>query len=93
MKVKVKLVSNNSEAPAPAQPVPIHTPEIPLASFLKLCNAVESGGQAKEVIQGGQVRVNGETCLMRGRKLKPGDTVRFAGGKYLVAEEEPPCTS
>ena len=90
MKIKVKLATNSSEALAPAQPVAIKTPTIPLDAFLKLCNAVESGGQAKEAIQGGRVRVNGEPCLMRGKKLCPGDTVSFAGGRYRVeAQEEP----
>ena len=60
---------------------------IRLDAFLKLANAVESGGQAKVVIQEGRVRVNGEVCDMRGKKLRPGDLVRYMGEGYVVTEE------
>lgn len=55
--------------------VEISTPFIKLDSFLKFCGAAETGGQAKELIQAGQVTVNGEVCLQRGKKLRDGDTV------------------
>jgi len=71
----------------PPTPIPITTEFIRLDAFLKLANAVESGGQAKIVITDSAVRVNGEPCTMRGKKLRPGDTVRFAGQKYLVTAE------
>ena len=58
---------------------------IRLDAFLKLANAVESGGHAKIEIQDGRVRVNGELCTQRGKKLKPGDAVRFSGEMYVVA--------
>jgi len=57
---------------------------ITLDAFLKLVGAVETGGQAKHVIQDSKVRVNGEVCTMRGKKLHAGDVVRFAGQDYLV---------
>ena len=44
---------------------------------MKLSNMVSSGGEAKQLIQDGQVLVNGEPCLQRGRKLRPGDTVTY----------------
>ena len=69
-----------------AMPVEITTEFIKLESFLKLANAVESGGMAKNVIQDGEVFVNDEICTMRGKKLRPGDTVRFDGEVYLVAD-------
>lgn len=47
--------------------VPIDTPFIRLDAFLKLCGAVESGGHAKTAIQRGEVKVNGEICLQRGK--------------------------
>ena len=47
---------------------------IRLDSLLKLVNAVMTGGHAKIVIQGGEVKVNGEVCTMRGKKLRDGDT-------------------
>jgi ribosome-associated protein len=48
-----------------------------LQDALKLSRLVSSGGEAKLRIQGGEVAVNGEVCLQRGKKLRPGDTVRF----------------
>lgn len=53
----------------------IDTDYIKLDSFLKLVNAVTSGGEAKIVIGEGNVRVNGEVEVRRGRKLYPGDRV------------------
>ncbi|MBQ7870723.1 MAG: S4 domain-containing protein YaaA [Oscillospiraceae bacterium] len=64
--------------------VEITTEYIKLESFLKLANAVESGGMAKIVIQEGDVLVNGEACTMRGKKLRDGDTVRFNGETFKV---------
>ena len=64
--------------------VPITTEFIKLESFLKLANAVESGGMAKNLIQNGEVLVNGESCTMRGKKLYDGDKVVFDGVTYLV---------
>lgn len=63
----------------------ITTEYIKLQDLLKLANAVETGGEAKECIQGGEVKVNGEVCTMRGKKLRPGDTVTFRGEKYAAA--------
>ena len=42
---------------------------------MKFAGAVQTGGQAKEWITGGMVRVNGELCAMRGKKIRPGDLV------------------
>ena len=50
---------------------------IRLDSAMKLANMVVTGGHAKVVIQGGEVKVNGEICLMRGKKLHKGDKVEF----------------
>lgn len=62
----------------------ISTEFIKLDAFLKYAGAVGTGGEAKLVIADGQVKVNGETCLMRGKKLHPGDTVKFGGEEYRV---------
>ena len=62
----------------------ITTEYIKLQDLLKLANAVETGGEAKECIQGGEVKVNGEVCTMRGKKLRPGDTVTFRGEEYAA---------
>ncbi|MDR1733672.1 MAG: RNA-binding S4 domain-containing protein [Oscillospiraceae bacterium] len=68
----------------PPEEIPIVSEYITLAAFLKLANAVESGGAAKTVIQAGEVFVNAELCLLRGKKLRPGDVVRFQGKRYRV---------
>ncbi|HWI40755.1 MAG TPA: S4 domain-containing protein YaaA [Verrucomicrobiae bacterium] len=57
---------------------------IKLDSFLKGVNAVGSGGEAKILIQEGEVRVNGEVELRRGRKLYPGDRVELGGSTFTV---------
>mgnify|MGYP005845531311 CR=1 FL=1 len=51
---------------------------IKLGQALKLAGLVSSGIDAKFVVQDGQVKVNGEVCTMRGKKIRPGDTVEFA---------------
>ena len=60
---------------------------IKLDSALKLANLVATGGHAKFVIQNSEVKVNGEVCLMRGKKLKIGDTAQFDGVKIIVENE------
>ncbi|MBQ7543040.1 MAG: RNA-binding S4 domain-containing protein [Clostridia bacterium] len=62
----------------------IDTPFIRLDSFLKLCDAVQTGGHAKLVIQNGDVRVNGEVCTQRGKKLHAGDVAEFENVLYEV---------
>ena len=63
----------------------IHTEFIKLQDLLKYANLVETGGMAKECVQGGEVMVNGEVCTMRGKKIRPGDTVLFDGQELTVA--------
>ena len=63
----------------------ITTEFIKLQDLLKFANLVESGGEAKERIQGGEVQVNGEVCTMRGKKIRPGDAVFFAGQELTAA--------
>ena len=53
----------------------ITTEFIKLDSLLKFAGLCDTGGFAKELIQQGQVKVNGEVCTMRGKKIRPGDTV------------------
>ena len=66
----------------------IHTDYIKLDAALKLANAVESGGMAKIVILEENVKVNGEICTMRGKKLYPNDTFSFNGQTYTVERYE-----
>ncbi|MDD6605822.1 MAG: RNA-binding S4 domain-containing protein [Oscillospiraceae bacterium] len=65
--------------------ITITTEFIKLQDLLKFANLVETGGEAKELIQGGEVQVNGETCTMRGKKIRPGDVVAFDGQKLTVS--------
>ena len=62
----------------------IDTPYIKLDSFMKAVNAVSSGGEAKIMITGGKVLVNGKIELRRGRKLFPGDLVEYREKDYRV---------
>ena len=64
--------------------IKITTDFIKLDSFLKLASAVSTGGHAKMVITGGEVTVNGQVCLMRGKKLYKDDLVEFEGVQYKV---------
>lgn len=64
--------------------IAISTEYIKLDSFLKLAGAVGTGGEAKIAIAEGYVLVNGEVCTMRGKKLRPGDTVELDGAEYAV---------
>lgn len=64
--------------------IEITTEYIKLQDLLKFAAAVQTGGEAKVVIQEGDVTVNGEVCTMRGRKLRPGDAVCFQGKHYTV---------
>ncbi|MEG1848961.1 MAG: RNA-binding S4 domain-containing protein [Oscillospiraceae bacterium] len=59
--------------------IPIHTDYIKLDSLLKLAGEAATGGASKETILAGGVTVNGEVCRMRGKKLRAGDVVLFAG--------------
>ena len=77
MKVTVK----KKEA---SRPLEITTEYIKLQDALKLANLVGSGGEAKVLIQEGQVTVNEEVCAMRGKKLRPGDSFTFQGQTFLV---------
>ena len=63
----------------------ITTEFIKLQDLLKFANLVETGGEAKERIQAGEVTVNGEVCTMRGKKIRPGDDVVFQGQHYTAA--------
>ena len=64
--------------------VKIETPFIRLDALLKFAGAVETGGEAKLAIQGGEVRVNGQPCAMRGRKHYPGDRAELDGQVFVV---------
>lgn len=64
--------------------IQIHTPFIKLDSLLKFAGICETGGEAKEAVQGGFVTLNGEVCTMRGKKCVPGDVVTLEGRSVTV---------
>ena len=66
--------------------IAIETEFIKLQQFLKFANAVSSGSDAKYFIQEGNVKVNGEICTMRGKKIYEGDTVEFNGVEYKAVK-------
>lgn len=73
--------------PEPVQlEIPITTDFIKLESFLKFAGASETGGEAKNRIQNGEVTVDGQVCTMRGKKLTPGMKVSLDGSIYRVTK-------
>ena len=80
MKVVVKKKDNSI-------PVSIMTEYIKLQDAMKYANIVYSGGEAKTLIQEGEVKVNGEVCTMRGKKLRPGDKFAFNGLVFEITQQ------
>ena len=66
----------------------ITTEFIKLQDLLKFANLVCTGGEAKIIIQEGEVKVNGEVCTMRGKKIRPGDIVELDGQQLTVSYED-----
>ncbi|HEZ7985501.1 MAG TPA: RNA-binding S4 domain-containing protein [Ruminococcus sp.] len=64
--------------------VKITTEFIKLDALLKFASLVGSGGEAKMLIQSGEVLVNGEVCTMRGKKIRSGDTVALNGREVTI---------
>jgi len=64
--------------------IEITTEYIKLQDLLKLASLVSTGGEAKIVINEGEVTVNGEVCTQRGKKLRPGDVVRYGADELTV---------
>lgn len=62
----------------------VNPPFIKLDAFLKFAGAFITGGTAKEEIIGGKVKVNGEICTMRGKKLVNNDRVEYENEAYMV---------
>ncbi len=56
-------------------------------ALLKYAAMVETGGEAKQIVQAGEVKVNGEVCTMRGKKLHQGDVVEANGETVQVTQE------
>ena len=64
----------------------ITTEFIKLDSFLKYAGLTDTGGQAKEMVLEGMVKVNGEVCTMRGKKMRPGDRCILDNELVLVVK-------
>ena len=64
--------------------IKINTEFIRLDALLKFAGLAETGGEAKLMIQEGEVKVNGEPCTMRGKKLRPGDRAELDGETLVV---------
>ena len=62
----------------------ISTADITLGEALKLAGVVATGGQAKRLVQGGRVAVNGQVERRRGRRMHPGDRIAVRGREYLI---------
>lgn len=82
MKIKVKAAEHKSED------VRIKTEFIRLDSFLKFKGIAETGGQAKNFIQDGIVKVNGEVCQSRGKKIRKGDIISVFSIDYHIKNED-----
>lgn len=66
--------------------VSVTTEYIKLDSLLKYAGLCSTGGEAKAVIEEGAVSLNGEICRMRGKKIRPGDEIAFAGQTVRVVK-------
>jgi len=82
MKYKLKIAERHKEI------IKINTDFIKLDSLLKFAGAAETGSVAKMYVLDGRVKVNGEVCTARGRKIKNGDTVLFKNTDYKVIHED-----
>ncbi len=78
MKVKVKIADKQKDV------LEISTEFIRLDSAMKLAGIAATGGEAKMYIQDGEVKVNGETCQSRGKKLRDADTFEFNRTVYEI---------
>ena len=78
MKIRVKVAEKKQ------QDFELKGEYIRLDDLLKNVGVVNTGGHAKIIIQNGEVKVNGEICTMRGKKLRSGDTAEFERVIYNV---------
>jgi len=78
MRVKVNGVRN----------IGITGGHIRLDALLKYASVASTGGVAKVLIQNGEVFVGGTPCRLRGKKIRPGDVVRYSGDTLLVRQAD-----
>lgn len=85
MKVKVRKAGDGGSHP---QIVEITGEFIRLDALLKFSGLVQTGGEAKLLIQDGHISLNGEPCTQRGRKIRPGDLVALGDRLLKIASAE-----
>ena len=73
-----------TDADHPAIETPQSSPQLRLDQFLQLCGIAQTGGHAKILIQGSEVKVNGEIDTRRKRKLVLEDIIEFEGHTHTV---------
>ena len=67
--------------------ITINEEYIRLDNLMKFSGLCDTGGRAKYLIQNGEVKLNGEVCTMRGKKIRTGDRVEYQGRTVEVAVE------
>lgn len=81
MRYKLKIAERKTEE------IAINTEFIKLDSLLKFLGVAETGSMAKMLVQDGKIKVNGEVCTARGKKIRNGDTVSFRNIDLKVINE------
>ena len=81
-KVKVRILQTEEKT------LPIKTDFIKLDSALKLSNIASTGGHAKILIEEERIKVNSETCTVRGKKLYPGDSFEYRNQRFIISANE-----
>jgi len=76
MKVRLSGVKN----------IAIRGEYIKLDALLKLASIASTGGEAKILIQSGEVFVGGSPCMMRGKKIRPGEVISYGGSTLLIRQ-------
>lgn len=80
IKVRQKVIAEET--------IYISTPFITLDSAMKFSGLVGTGGEAKMLINDGLVKVNGEVCTQRGKKLYPDDKFMFSNTLIHIAADK-----
>lgn len=80
---KYGLTKENKGGENLEETIKIREDFIKLDAFIKFCGIAETGGQAKLLVQDGKILVNGAPCTMRGKKIRPGDKIKFGGKTYV----------
>ena len=70
--------------------ITINEEYIRLDNLMKFSGLCDTGGRAKYLIQNGEVKLNGEVCTMRGKKIRPGDKIEYQNRMIEVTVDETP---